>query len=318
MSQSTPMVRLVEEYLDYRRRLGYQLRIEGQMLLEFARYADRSGHCGPLTTELAVRWARLPAEAAPLYQARRLEVVRCFARYRAVFDPATEIPPKGVLGSAHRRTTPHIYSEAELSALLAAARQLPSSTGLRPHTYATLFGMISCTGLRISEALKLGRGDVEWAHGTLMIRESKFHKSRLVPLDPSGVRAMREYAQLRDHFHPIPQTDVFFVSERGSPLSYSAVRSTFRKLREHLRVSTGPGTRAPRIHDLRHTFACRCLLRWYAEGADLDHAVIALSTYLGHAKVSDTYWYITGIPELLGLAAGRFERFTSSDTGDLS
>jgi hypothetical protein len=108
MSQSTPMVRLVEEYLDYRRRLGYQLRIEGQMLLEFARYADRSGHCGPLTTEFAVRWARLPAEAAPLYQARRLEVVRCFARYRAVFDPATEIPPKGLLGSAHRRTTPHI------------------------------------------------------------------------------------------------------------------------------------------------------------------------------------------------------------------
>ena len=318
MSQSTPMVRLVEEYLDYRRRLGYQLRIEGQMLLEFARYADRSGHCGPLTTELAVRWARLPAEAAPLYQARRLEVVRCFARYRAVFDPATEIPPKGVLGSAHRRTTPHIYSEAELSALLAAARQLPSSTGLRPHTYATLFGMISCTGLRISEALKLGRGDVEWAHGTLMIRESKFHKSRLVPLDPSGVRAMREYAQLRDRFHQIPQTDVFFVSERGFPLTYSAVRSTFRKFREHLRVSTGPGTRAPRIHDLRHTFACRCLLRWYAEGADLDHAVIALSTYLGHAKVSDTYWYITGVPELLGLAAGRFERFTSSDTGDLS
>ena len=318
MSESTPMVRLVEEYLEYRRRLGYQLRTEGQMLLEFARYADRSGHCGPLTTELAARWARLPAEAAPLYQARRLEVVRCFARHRAIFDPATEIPPEGLLGSAHRRTTPHIYSEAELSALLAAARQLPSSTGLRPRTYATLIGLLICTGLRISEALKLSLRDVDSGQGTLTIRESKFHKSRLVPLHPSVVRALNEYASFRDRCHPIPQTDAFFVSDQGTTLSASTVRHTFQKLRKDLPDATQIGARAPRIHDLRHTFACRCLLRWYAEGADLDHAVIALSTYLGHAKVSDTYWYITGIPELLGLAAGRFERFTSSDTGDLS
>src|SRR5262249_25923827 len=137
MSKSTPMVNLVEEYLVYRRRLGYLLRAEGQMLLEFARYADRLGRRGPLTTELALRWARLPAEAAPLYQARRLEVVRCFARYRAIFDPATEIPPEGLLGSAHRRTAPHIYSETELATLLTAARRLRSYIGLRPRTYAT-------------------------------------------------------------------------------------------------------------------------------------------------------------------------------------
>jgi integrase len=308
MSESTPMVNLVEEYLEYRRRLGFQLRIEGQMLLGFTRYADRSGHRGPLTTELAVRWARLPAEAAPLYQARRLEVVRCFARHRAIFDPATEIPPEGLLGSAHRRTAPYIYSEAELSTLLSAARRLPSSTDLRPRTYATLLGLISCTGLRISEALKLSRGDVDWDHGTLTIRESKFHKSRLVPLHPSVVRALREYARLRDRCHPIPQTKAFFVSDRGTMLSASTVRHTFHKLRGNLPGAPQTGTRAPRIHDLRHTFACRRLLRWYADGAGLDHAAAALSTYLGHAKVSDTYWYLTGIPELLGLAAGRFER----------
>ena len=167
MSEPTLMVRLVEEYLDYRRRLGFQLHIVGQMLLEFARYADRVGHSGPLTTELAVRWARLPAGASPLYQARRLEVVRCFARHRAIFDPATEIPPERLLGSAHRRTDPYIYSEAELSTLLAAAGRLSSRTGLRPQTYATLIGLIICTGLRISEALKLSRGDVDWGHGTL-------------------------------------------------------------------------------------------------------------------------------------------------------
>src|SRR3954452_5983254 len=167
MSESIPMVNLVEEYLEYRRRLGYRLRIEGQMLLGFAHYADRSGHRGPLTTEVAARWARLPAEAAPLYQARRLEVVRCFARHRAIFDPATEIPPEGLLGSAHRRTAPHIYSEAELSTLLAAARRLLPSDGLRPRTYATLIGLLICTGLRISEALKLSLRDVDSSQGTL-------------------------------------------------------------------------------------------------------------------------------------------------------
>jgi integrase len=318
MRESTLMVNLVEEYLVYRRRLGFQLHIVGQMLLEFARYADRLGHSGPLTTELAVRWARLPVEATPLYQAQRLEAVRCFARHRAIFDPATEIPPEGLLGSAHRRTAPYIYSEADLSTLLSAARRLPSPTGLRPQTYTTLFGLMSCTGLRISEALKLSRGDVDWGRGTLTIRESKFHKSRLVPLHPSVVPVLREYARFRDRRHPILQTEACFVSERGKALAYSTVRQTFRKLCQHLPITTPPGTRGPRIHDLRHTFACRCLLRWYAEGADLDHAVPALSTYLGHVKVSDTYWYLTGIPELLGLAASRFERFASPDPGDLS
>lgn len=317
MSESTRMVDLVEEYLDYRRRLGFQLRIVGQMLLEFARYADRAGHSGPLTTELAVRWARLPVGASPLYQARRLEVVRCFARHRAIFDPATEIPPERLLGSAHRRPDPYIYSEAELSTVLAAAGRLSSRTGLRPRTYATLIGLMTCTGLRISEALQLSRGDVDWGHGTLMIRESKFHKSRLVPLHSSVVPVLRAYARLRDRHHPIPRTEAFFVSDRGTVLPYSTVRQTFRKLCKHLPLATCSGGRGPRIHDIRHTFACRRLLRWYAEGVDLEHAVAALSTYLGHAKVSDTYWYLTGIPELLDLAAGRFQRFTSLDPGDL-
>ena len=310
MSESTPMVRLVEEYLDYRRRLGYQLRTEGQMLLEFARYADRSGHCGPLTTELAAHWARLPVEAAPLYQARRLEVVRCFARHRAIFDPATEIPPEGLMGSAHRRTAPHIYSKAELSALLAAARRLPSTTGLRPRTYTTLFGLISCTGLRISEALKLSRGDVDWGHGTLMIRESKFHKSRLVPLHPSVVQAVREYAQLRDLRHPIAQTEAFFVSDRGTMLAYSTVRQTFRKLCKDLRATIAPGTRRPRIHDLRHTFAVHCLVRWYRRGDDLAAKLPVLATYPGHQGLDGTQRYLRLtaeiFPELTARLQGRF------------
>jgi integrase len=316
MSTPTSMVNLAEEYLGYRRRLGFRLRSEGKMLLAFARHADSAGHHGPVTTELAVDWARLPAEAAPLYQARRLQVVRGFTRYRAIFDPATEIPPEGLLGPAQRRVTPHIYSDAELTALLAAARRLRSPTGLRPLTYVTLIALISCTGLRVSEALRLGRGDMDPDQATLTIRESKFHKSRLVPLHPTAVQALVAYGRFRDRCHPTPRTDVVFVSERGTSLAYSTVRITFRKLRAQLPSLPRPESRAPRIHDLRHTFACRRLLRWYAEGVDLDHAVLALSTYLGHAQVSDTYWYLTGIPELLDLAAARFEHFAAPEPGD--
>jgi integrase len=318
MSELTSMANLVEEYLDYRHRLGFLLRAEGSMLREFARFADGTGHRGPLSTELALRWARSAVDAAPLYQARRLEVVRCFARHRLIFDPATENPADGLLGAAHKRTTPHIYSEAELGALLAAARRLPSPIGLRPSTYATLIGLITCTGLRISELLKLDRGDVDWVQGTLTIRQSKFHKSRLIPLHVSALGALRAYAKFRDACYAVPGSEAFFVSDKGTRMAYSTVCHIFRELCTRALGATPPGRRPPRIHDLRHTFACRCLLRWYADGSELGHSVAALSTYLGHAKPSDTYWYLTGIPELLSLAAQRFERFTSPNPGDPS
>jgi integrase len=170
--------------------------------------------------------------------------------------------------------------------------------------------------LRISEALGLTRDDVDRGQRTLMIRETKFHKSRLIALHPTTVRALETYARFRDCCHPRPSTVAFFVTERGTPLSYGAVEYTFPVLRAHL---PGPprseGRGGPRIHDLRHTFACRRLLRWYAEGVDLDHAVLTLATYLGHAQVKHTYWYLTAIPELLALAAARFEQFAAPDQG---
>jgi integrase len=316
MTKASRMVGLAKEYLAYRKGLGFQLASTEPLLLQFAGYADRAGHRGPLTTELAVRWARLPAAGSPGYLARRLDVVRGFARHLAVAEPRTEIPPPGLLGSAYRRRTPHIYSEAELAALLAAARDLPPSTGLRPHTYATLFGLLACTGLRVSEAVKLARGDIDWRQGLLTIRQTKFRKSRLVPLHATALAALRDYADRRDRFHPCPATEAFFLSRRGTPVPLSSVGVTFWKLRKQLRWSGGKGPGKPRIHDLRHTFACRRLQRWYAEGVDIEHAVAALSTYLGHATVRDTYWYLTGTPELLGLATARFERFASPGSGD--
>jgi integrase len=315
MTDAPSMTDLARDYLAHRRSLGYQLDTAGPLLLRFAGYADQSGHSGPLTAELAVRWARLPAAASPGYLARRLDVVRGFARYRAIFDPLTEVPAVGLIRPSHQRRTPYVYTDAEASALIAAARALTPAGGLRPHTYAAFFGLLACTGLRVSEALKLARQDVDWGQGVLTVHRTKFRKSRLVPLHPSAAGALRDYAELRDRFHPSPPSEAFFLTRRGTPLGRATVGVVFWRLRKQLPWSGGAARGRPRIHDLRHTFACKRLLRWYQRGVDVDHAIASLATYLGHVGVAETYWYLTGIPELMEVATARFERFASSDGG---
>ena len=307
----------VDEYLAYRRALGYQIRIEGQLLQSFARYADESGHRGPLTIELALRWARLPEKAVRLYHARRLEIVRALAKYLAPREPGTEVPGRGLLGPAHARKPPFIYSEADIIALIAAARTLTSDGGLRPRTYVALIGLLACTGLRIREALTLKTSDVDLDAGVLTVRQTKFRKSRLVPLHASAVEPLRGYVAERDARCRGPRDAPFFVSDAGRSLPYSTVRHTFhRLLRRAMPEVTPPNRIRPRLHDMRHTFACRCLLAWSRNGTDIHQAIDQLSAYLGHAKVTDTYWYLTGIPELLALAGQRFERFATAAQGD--
>lgn len=308
MKALSTMRAVVEEYLATRRKLGFALHVEGQELGRFARFAEQVGHAGPITTELAVRWATLPAKADRLYHARRLDMVRRLARHRAVFESATEIPADGLLGPSYRRREAHIYSDDEIAALIGAAAQLGPSEGLRPLTYMTLFGLLACSGLRISEALGLERQHVDLDAGVVTIAAGKFHKSRLVPVDPTTVRALRAYEERRDGYKRQPRTDRFFVSEYGTSLKYNKVLTTFSELRRRLAWKVGRGGRLPRLHDMRHTFAVRNLLRWYEEGLDVDRKVASLSTYLGHVRVTDTYWYLTGVPELLAIAAARFEQ----------
>jgi integrase len=196
MKRNDSMLRRVEEYLRYRRALGYALRIEGGMLLNFARFADKEGHRGPVTCDLAIRWARLPAKADRLYWARRIEVLIGFARYCKIFDPQTEIPPRQLFGPAHRRKTPYIYSCRQLEELLSAARQLSWDRELQ--TYCTLFGLLACTGLRISEALGLRKDEVDLKQGILTVKESKRRRFRLVPVHPSALRPLEEYSAKRN------------------------------------------------------------------------------------------------------------------------
>ena len=309
MSRAKTMVARVEAYLHTRRQFGFQLRIVGGELLRFARYADDSGHRGAVTTELALRWAQGGTTVAQLCRARRLEIVRCFAKYQAAFEPETEIPAPGILGSAHRRTPPYVFSPSEIERLVAEASHLSSPRGLRAKTYAALIGLIACTGLRISEALGLAYLDADLAAGVLSIRQTKFAKSRLVPLHPSARIELRRYVGHRDAIVPAVTGARLFVSESGSALPLRTVHCVARKLIDGVVAPSPSIARRPRIHDLRHTFACRRLLQWYRDGVDIDRRIGALSTYLGHAKVSDTYWYLTGVPELMVIAATRFERF---------
>jgi integrase len=304
------MLSLAEDYLAARRRLGFALRIEGQQLLGFARYADQTGHTGPVTTELALRWAKLPQDGAPHYWSRRLGIIRRFAKYRFLFDPATEVPTDGLLGPACRRPTPYIYSPEEIATLLRACGELGPPGGLKPRTFATLFGLLVSTGLRISEALRLTRQDVDLDWAVLSIDETKFAKSRLVPLHASTTQRLRQYAEHRDRRHPGPTTDAFLVTELGTSLKYLRALAVFTGFRDDLGWR---GPRPPRIHDMRHTFAVSRILRWYKEGADVDQKIAALSTYLGHAKVKDTYWYLAAVPELLAVASARYERQFGGD-----
>jgi integrase len=299
---------LVEEYLAFRRKLGFTLKSEGRELRSFARYAEQTGHKGGITAELAVRWAQLPATADRIYWARRLGIITRLARHLLASDPSTEVPDPGFLGSSHRRREPHIYSEAELTELLRAAARLWPSSGLRPKTYTTLFGLLASTGLRIAEALRLTRDEVDLDTGVLTVTETKFHKSRLVPLHATTTTALRCYAEHRDRFCPLPRASTFFLSDTGIPVKYRRVNDAIVKLRRGLGWTADDGRRLPTIHDLRHTFACRRLLGWYEEGADVNLKMPALSTYLGHVRVSDTYWYLSAIPELMARAAARFER----------
>ena len=315
MSRQITMVALAREYLAHRRSLGFDLKAAGTVLLDFARFADRTRHRGPLTTELILRWATRSKRHSRRYQMERLSIVRGFARHMAARDGQTKVPDMRLLDGGHRRQQPHIYTDKQLWELLEAAAKLSTAYPLRPYTYTTLLGLLASTGLRISEALGLRKDDVDLAGGVLHIRQTKFRKERLVPMHPSVMRAMRSYADRQDGNRSSRSESAFFVGRRGRPLPYTTVRITFRRLVTKLGWRSNGTLPRPRIHDLRHSFACRRMLRWYRQGVDVDHAITSLSTYLGHGKVTDTYWYLTGTAELLSIAGGRFERFASRERG---
>jgi integrase len=313
MTKKNAMQRRAQEYLDERGRLGYALSTTGARLLAFARFADKVGHKGPLTLKLIVDWAKGQAtRATPITWTRRADIIRPFAKFCARDELKTAIPPLDMFGRAYRRLTPHIYSDEEIADLLAAAgRLLPAGT-LRPATYRTLFGLIAATGLRHSEALKLLCGDFDAAQNRLTIRQTKFRKTRHVHLHPTVTAQLVRYAKFRDGVTGGATGSHFFVTASGKGLATRTVQGVFEQLRSELGWVARGGHPASRIHDLRHTFICKRVKLWQRNGADIDHAMIALSTYVGHAGVSHTYWYLTAVPDLMAVTAKCFERYAST------
>jgi integrase/recombinase XerD len=298
------------EYISYRRSLGFALTIDATRLQQFAKFAELKGNQERLTVALAVQWARSSKRQSPITWAVRLEVLRGFAKYCKRFDASTEIPPRGLFGPSHRRQVPHIFTEEEVLAVMDAAERLSSPKGLRPATCRTVLGLLATTGLRISEAINLTRTDVDLDVGVLTIREAKFHKSRLVPLHPTVTAALQSYARIRDRIVPKPTTAGFFLLDNGQPANRRVILYALQSLCKQLGWQPRGDHLHYRLHDLRHTFIVRSTLRFYQQGIDAERAVLALSTYVGHAKVADTYWYFTGIPELMAIAAERFHHYS--------
>lgn len=288
----------VVEYLRLRRALGFKLKREGRMLPQFVSWLDAAG-ARTITVELAVAWARLPEGVQPIEWARRLGVVRGFARWLHTIDPATQIPPADVFGARQQRPVPYVYSAAEINGLLQATRTLRPP--LRAATHEALFGLLAATGLRVGESIALTRSDVDLAAGVITIRHAKFDRPRLVPLHPSVTSALHAYAARRDRICTAPKADTFFLSTVGTALSYSRVRQTFAQISTEIGLRTT--TRRPRIHDLRHSLVVNTLIGWQRDGVDVGSKMVLLSTYLGHVKPASTYWYVSAVPELMQLVA---------------
>ncbi len=318
MNSTTTIQSKAQSYLDERRLLGFELKSPGLTLMSFARYVDDHGFSEPLTVEVMSDWAKLDKmqRNTPVTWARRLSLLRPFMRYLRQFEPLTEVPEESIFGPFRARLTPHIYYEHEIVDLLSAAHGITPTGGLRPVTYETLFGLIASTGMRVSEAVHLLNTDVDLKRGILVIRQTKFTKSRQLPLHSSTVIALMRYRRQRNKYVQVSTELPFFISVRGKRLGHSLglrqVHRVFNSLSNQLGwVNRGAHDR-PRIHDLRHTFAVRRVMLWHKHGSDIDQGMLALSTYMGHVEISNTYWYLTAVPELMAVAANKFEVFANA------
>jgi integrase/recombinase XerD len=293
----------VEDYVNLRRGLGFKLREHGDYLHKFVAFLEARSF-SHITTRLALEFATVRANQKPVSWARQIGILRQFALYRRNADPRTEVPPIGILPFRSLRPTPYLYSEDEIVRLMNAAGTIESRYRLQPRTYRCLFGLLAVSGMRLGEALNLQRDDIDWCECLLTIRGAKFGKSRLVPLHESTLVELRDYAERRDHKFSRRPVSHFFVTSRGTRLENSNVNTVFRILSRKVGLRHRDATNGPRLHDLRHRFAVQTMLRWYREGEEISRKLPILSTYLGHAHVRSTYWYLSSSPELR-VAAGK-------------
>ena len=294
-------------YLSVRRSLGYDLRTDERILRRFVRFADQEG-ASHIDTALFLRWDASLPDVGTSTRSARLGKVRLFAQWLSGIDAAHEVPTRALLPDRSGRQRPHIYSEAEIASIIAAAKTLPSIYGLRGLTCSTLFGLIAATGLRISEALALDDDDLNAGGGVLRVRRGKLDRERLLPLDRTVMVQLVAYAAERDRLLG-RAAPAFFVTGKGTRLTDCSARYNFARACQQIGLRADQQYcrhgRGPRIHDLRHTFAVRTMINWYRAGKDPAREMIRLTTYLGHTDPDNTFWYLEAVPELLDLAMAR-------------
>jgi integrase len=301
----------LEAYLAIRDALGLTVGARAGLLhgfLDHARGATAPGK--PIRATTVIEWAcdHAPPGCGDAGKAHRLVIARGFLTYLAAVVPGTEVPAYGLL-AGHRRRRPYIFSDAEIEALTAVAATAPPRDGLRPTMLATLLGLLASTGLRVGEAIRLTMDDVRLddRQTHLRVLESKFRKSRLVPVDPTTAVALADYIRRRHElgYHALSRT--FFVNKRGGPLDAGVLGCWFGKItgKAGLRPIR-EGARRPSLHSFRHSFAVRRLRAWHEAGQDVQALLPTLSVYLGHVRPEDPYWYLTATPDLLRAAGSCF------------
>ena len=309
MTGSATMLSRAEAYLAHRRSLGFKMKTPARQITSFARYADDRGHEGALSSDIALRWAKTGATIAdPFTWAKRLEVSRPFAAFLAAEDRETTFPATNPFGRTKRRLAPHIFANEEIVGIIAEAHHIRRVQAAGTLMMPALIGLLASTGLRISEALGLQIRDLDLEASQILVREAKYGRQRLVPLHPTAVAALETFLDRRNALFPSRPADPVFMSELSSKkLSYMNAWHAWFRITQRLGIRPRGGHSFVRIHDLRHTFICRRLILWQQSGTEIDAAMMMLSTYVGHANLRDTYWYIEGVPELMAIAGHRFE-----------
>lgn len=309
MIRSVTMLSRAETYLAYRRSLGFKLKTSGRQIISFARYADDKGHEGTLSSDIALRWAKANATIAdPFTWAKRLEVLRPFATFLAAEYGETTFPATNPFGRTKRRLAPHIFTIEEITAIIAEAHHIRRVQAAGTLMMPALVGLLAATGLRISEALSLLLRDLDLEAAQILVREAKYGRQRRVALHPTSVAALENFLDRRNAIFPSSPTDPVFLSElSGKMLTYMNAWHAWFRITQRLGIRPRGGHPFVRIHDLRHSFICRRLILWQQSGAEIDAAMMMLSTYVGHVNLRDTYWYIESVPELMAIAGNRFE-----------
>jgi integrase len=304
MTGAGPLQEALADYLSLRRALGYRLVTTQRLLEQFLDYLQDADQV-TITVQSSLLWACLPVDAGAAWRAQRLAAIRGFATYLHTLDPVHEVPAADLLPRRTNRATPYLFSDHDIAAMITAAKSLP--TPLRRATFATLFGLLAVTGMRVGEAIRLDRADVDLDIGVLLVRHSKFNKTRELVVHPSTRDALRQHRADQARLAPRARTDAFFVSNAGTRLLYRNVQRVFQQLVTTLGLTTRSASGHPRLHDLRHSFAVASMLDAYAAGHDGQARLALISTYLGHVHPTCTYWYLSASPELMAVAGQRLD-----------